>query len=70
MEDSDSIGFLQLFQVTYVEDPQLLVEIAHTLVHDEEQAGKRRTQKEKHSDILNAVCRVLEVRLGDCGDDQ
>ncbi|XP_064633719.1 uncharacterized protein LOC135491668 [Lineus longissimus] len=50
-----------LFQGMYVEDPQLLVEIAHTLVHEEEQTGRRRTQKEKHTDILNSICRVMEM---------
>ena len=54
---------LQLFNDVYMEDPQFVSDVAHTLISSQEaQGGSNRSSKEKQTIMVSVLTRVLEVK--------
>ena len=50
-----------LFGDGYAEDPKLMVEVLHTVVHNAELGATRKSQKDRHMDVINACANILEL---------
>ena len=58
--------FLQLFTEAYIEDPGFVVEIAHSLAHQQEQKATKNTMKDKQIATINTVGSVAQVSILKC----